>query len=368
MLRHSAVRDVIDYLEYDIDPDVWIKRLLRQVESGTYAPEAPVRFTAAKSNGFMRTMTTPGIADATLYRALVDGFYRRLRRFEVKNAYFERADLDAAQRRAASEAQSEMEGDPRYPPIARQRYLAWLKFDEYRRHLILDKVHDFILTADIANYFDTILHSRLSESLHRAGAHPATVGLLFFLVERLSIRREHTESPRIGLPVDEYDCSRKLAHIFLFAHDRRMVQRVGEDAYVRWMDDQTMGIDSRAHGLRLVGDLSSSLARLYLTPSAAKSRILTLKEAKRYFHLEANRALREIDDGLSEGVARGELQLQFARAWKRALRLEGEGEWEKILKWAYRLAARLGDDDLRIRAISDVLQHPRLAGRIADYM
>jgi hypothetical protein len=217
MLRESSVRDVIDYLEYDIDPDRWITRLVRQIEAGTYEPQVPIRFLAAKTNGFVRTMTMPSIPDLTLYRAVVDGFYRRLRRYEVKHAYFERATLEAAQRKAASEARQEMEPDPHYPATARQRYLAWLKFDEYRRHLILDRVYDFVITADISNYFDTILHSRLAESLHRAGADPSTVGLLFFLIERLSIRREHTESPRIGLPVDQFDCSRKLAHLLLFA-------------------------------------------------------------------------------------------------------------------------------------------------------
>lgn len=88
MLRVSSARDVIDYLEYDVDPEVWIKRLLRQIEDGTYVPDVPARFVVAKSNGFTRTMTTPSVPDATLYRALVDSFYRRLRRYEVKHAYF----------------------------------------------------------------------------------------------------------------------------------------------------------------------------------------------------------------------------------------------------------------------------------------
>jgi hypothetical protein len=368
MLRDSSVRDVIDYLEYDVDPDVWIKRLLRQIETGTYVPSVPVRFTLAKSNGFTRTMTVPSVPDATLYRALVDGFYRRLRRYEVKHAYFERAALDAVQREAADQARREIEGDPRYPPTTRQRYLAWLKFDEYRRHLILERIYDHIVVADISNYFDSILHSRLSESLHRAGAQPATVGLLFFLIEHLSIRREHTGSPGIGLPVDELDCSRKLAHIFLFSHDQRMTRAVGSDAYVRWMDDQTIGVDTRAAGLRAIGELNTSLARLYLTASVAKSKLLTLSEARRHFHLPTNAAFREIDDGLKTRLPRIDLRADFQAAWNRALRSEGEGEWEKILKWAYRLAARLDVADFRDRSVNDLLAHPRLALRIADYM
>jgi hypothetical protein len=368
MVRDSSIRDVVDYLEYDVDPEVWIKRLLRRIQNGSYEPDSPSRFPVAKANGFARTMTLPSVPDLCLYRALVDNFYQRLRRYEVKHAYFERTALDAAQRKAATEAQQEMRPEPGYPLTTRQQYLAWLKFDEYRQQLILDREHQFIVTTDIANYFDTILHSRLAESLHRAGAHPATVGLLFFLLERLSIRREHTESPRIGLPVDQFGCSRKLAHIFLFSHDRRMIDVVTEKAYVRWMDDQIIGTETRAAGLHVVGELSSSLARLYLTPSTAKTRILTIAEAKQHFHLEVNAELRKFDEALAEKRSKTQLTRKFKRAWKSAVKLEDQGEWEKILKWAYRIAARLDIKDFRKRALEDVLAHPQIAQRIADYM
>jgi hypothetical protein len=212
-LRESSVRDVIDFLEYDVDPDVWIKRLLGQIDNFTYDPAQPIRFLLAKSNGFTRTMAMPSIPDLTLYRALVDYFYKRLRRHEAKHAYFERVDA-AKRQRALDEAR--MADGLHYTSAQPKRFLAWLKLDEYRRQLVLDRVYDYIVTVDISNYFDTILHSRLAESLQKAGADPETVGLLFFLIEKLAIRREYTDSPRIGLPVDEFDCSRKLAHIFLF--------------------------------------------------------------------------------------------------------------------------------------------------------
>ena len=96
------------------------------------------------------------------------------------------------------------------------------------------------------------------------------VGLLFFILERLSIRDAYGESPRIGLPVDEFDCSRKLAHIFLYPHDDRMTTTVGDDAYIRWMDDQTIGVSSRAAGLKVLSHLGKSLARLHLTPMQVK--------------------------------------------------------------------------------------------------
>jgi hypothetical protein len=52
----------------------------------------------------------------------------------------------------------------------------------------------------------------------------------------------------------------------------RMVQLVGESAYVRWMDDQCMGVRSRAEGLRVLAEVGISLSTLLLTPNAKKSK------------------------------------------------------------------------------------------------
>src|SRR5260370_35721376 len=70
-----------------------------------------------------------------------------------------------------------------------------------------------------------------------------------------------------------------------------MTDLAGKNAYVRWMDDQAIGINSRAEGLRLVSAVGASLANLYLTPNAKKTKILSLKEAKIHFHLETNAKL-----------------------------------------------------------------------------
>jgi hypothetical protein len=170
-LRNASVRDVVDFLEYDVDPDKWINSLLRQIESGRYEPSTLLRFTLGKSLGFSRTMTLPSVPDLVLYRAIVDCFYSKAKR----------------------------------------------------------KQHQ---------------HSHVEEALRGLVVPPRMVGLLFFLLERLSIRQDYSGSHGISLPVDEFDCSRNLAHMVLFSHDDTMVRLVGENAYIRWMDDQIIGVQS----------------------------------------------------------------------------------------------------------------------------
>src|SRR5258706_11595305 len=96
-LKSSSVRDIVDFLEYDVNPDVWINRLLHSIKTGTYEPAPPRRFTLGKSKGFSRTMTFPAIPDLVLYRTLVDYFYLKTRRSQHKHVYFLRSQLSEVQ-------------------------------------------------------------------------------------------------------------------------------------------------------------------------------------------------------------------------------------------------------------------------------
>jgi len=370
LLRKSSLRDVTDFLEYDIDPDVWIQRLLKQIHDGTYEPRPPIRYTLGKSKGLSRRMTLPSIPDLVLYRTIADYLYSKAKGKEHKYVFFEVSELSRVKKNAVEMAQRQMKGmGSSYRLLSMSTFLAWLHYNQYRKYLILEKVYPYIVTTDITNFFDSILYSRIADSLYGSPTSPRMVGLLFFLLERLSIRDAYTESPRIGLPVDEFDCSRKLAHIVLFPHDDRTVSLVGEDAYVRWMDDQNIGVSSQSDGFKIIAAVSDSLARLHLTPNVQKTRLLSLREARRHFHLDINDLLDAADSmpykTASEIKA---LRAEIRRIWKITKKHEGEGEWQKILKRFYRLAALAQSKIFRHRSVSDILEHPGLAYRIASYM
>ncbi len=289
-LKKSPIRDVVDFLEYDINPEIWIGRLLTRLEIGLYEPETPTRFPLAKSKGFSRRMTLPHVPDLVLYRAIVDFLYVKVKRFEHKYVYFERGTLPKdtettkGLKTPTISTWARITSAPsEYDPTSKKRFRAWLYYNQYRKFLVFKKVYPFIVTTDITNFFDSILFSRISEFLHAVSAPPRMIGLLFFMLERISIRDAFVECPRIGLPVDQFDCSRKLAHMVLFPHDDRIVKEFGEGAFIRWMDDQNVGVDSFADGLRALGFIGNSLGRLHLTPNAKKSDVLSLSEARRHY-------------------------------------------------------------------------------------
>jgi hypothetical protein len=370
-LANASLRDVIDYLDYDVHPEKWISVLLKQLDSGTYKPTTPLRFTLGKHHGFSRTMTAPNIPDLVLYRAIVDHLYSRLNRKEKRHVYFRRQFLEEAQKAATQAAQEEMQTLTEYKSASRSSFLNWLRYHQYRKHLLLEHVYPYFVLTDVSNFFDSILHSHIEEALRGVAVSPRMIGLLFFLLERLSIRQDYAGSHGISLPVDEFDCSRTLAHIVLFPHDEAITRVVGENAYVRWMDDQNIGVGSRAEGLRVLAEVGRSLGRLHLTPNTKKSRILSLSEARRHFHLDLNAML---DKGEQIWKGRGALHSRKMRLrkltrqiWSKASGRE-EGEFGKVLKRLYRLAGFAEARFLRRRALRDILEDAQLAERALDYM
>ena len=367
-LSRTSRRDITDYVEFDIDPDWWINRLLKEVNIGNYEPVAPYRFTLAKKMGFSRQMTFPHIPDLVLYRSVTDCLYKKAKHLEKGRVYFARNTLSKKQK-VVHDADADID-DSEYTFLSGSAFAKWREFSQYRKRLLLDKIHPYIVITDISNYFDSILYDRVIDAIHETNVDRNIVGLLFFILERLSIREAFNESPRIGLPVDDFDCSRTLAHMVLFPHDRRMAELVGEDAYIRWMDDQSFGASNFADGLKILRKCSQSLASLHLTPNAAKSKILNFKEAARHFHFDINTELDRVEklckDNLSD---RKIIKKEIGVIWRQYRKFEKcGGEWGKILKRFYRLAGIGGARFLRTRAKKDLLKEPTLAKRIGDYM
>jgi hypothetical protein len=206
-LRSASIRDVIDFVDYDVDPDKWIQRLLGQISSGRYEPATPFRFTIGKSNGFSRTMTQPAIPDLVLYRTIVDAIYRKALKREHKHVYFKRERLQQAQSVAQQQAVQQMSWAAQYRMTSQCSFYNWLGYAQYRKYLLLQAVHPYLVVTDITNFFDSVLHSHVEEALRGLPVAPRMLGLLFFLLERLSIRQDYASSHGISLPVDEFDCS-----------------------------------------------------------------------------------------------------------------------------------------------------------------
>src|SRR5438445_8878036 len=162
-LRNASVRDVIDFLDYDIEPNVWIGRLLHHISSGAFEPSAPFRFALAKSPSFKRILTFPEIPDLVLYRAIADYIHRRAKGYQQPHVYYRRADFHRASAAAQQSAQQKMQqlaGQYRF--TSRHSFLSWLNYSQYRKRLIVRRTFPFIVISAVTNFFDRVLHSKFS--------------------------------------------------------------------------------------------------------------------------------------------------------------------------------------------------------------
>jgi hypothetical protein len=397
----------VDHVEYEIDPDVWIRRLRDSIANGSYEPETPERSNLAKSFGFARTITHPSIPDAVLYRAICDHIFVRAKRHQREHVYFQRGDQAAANlerlralgiyRRTAtpgdtwsasaaraetrspkdeSDRGSDDADDNESPEYGNVRELSWFinwrLMTLFRTDLIepTEPERWFVLT-DITNFFDSVLHDHVAEALRAFSIPRRMIGLLLFLLERLAVRKEYAHSAAIGLPVDLVGGSRTLAHVILFSHDDEVTSIVGESSYLRWMDDQLFVVESRPAALTLLGQIQTSLGRLHLTPNVKKTKILTRDEAYRHFHVDINRDLDACHHLPYQSMGeKRKLGQRVRQAWKSAAIYinTNTGESGKVLRRFYLYAARSGMRFLRKRCLDDILRDPLLAERVASYV
>jgi hypothetical protein len=369
----------VDYLEYDLKPDKWIKKLLRQIADGTYEPMKPITFYLAKSNGFSRRMTFPQIPDLVLYRTCVDYLYNRTRRFEAKHVYFERGKLAKVQGIAESKAkqiekavsQSKslfFKSYAEYLTGGSRRFRAWLKYDQYRKYLIFKRIHLYIVITDITNFFDSVLFTHISDALFTARAPPRMVGLIYLLLERFCYRGGMRENPRIGLPVDEFDCSRKLAHMLLYSHDNRMVELVGEDNYVRWMDDQNFGVSSKAQALKLLSHVGMSLTKISSDLLRGKMSILGKELCANVVPLLILRYGDRRSLGLLKRIIVGDSNLSDLPTVVRSAALVYSSYSKKEFYEVRRAASRLRDNNLAyiVQAIEKIIELKDVPKRLQE--
>ena len=130
-LSRILMRDITDYVEFDIDPDWWIEKLLKDVEIGRYEPASPVRFTLAKKLGFSRQMTFPHIPDLVLYRTVTGYLYERAKRLEKGHVYFARNTISKKQNKTHNTDVDISE----YTFLSGNAFKKWQEFDQYRKHL-----------------------------------------------------------------------------------------------------------------------------------------------------------------------------------------------------------------------------------------
>lgn len=360
-LQYTITRDAVDWLDWVLTIDSSLAIIREQVLQGSYVPSQATRIEAGKSKGSYRVLTALNVRDALIYRHISDYALLIALPRKVEGAYFSRRQTSTPVGKTFGYKPSESD----------EFYAIWLRYNEYRSKTLLNSPYQTLVITDISNYFESVSHDLLFEYLAPLGLPRKAVGTLGRLLETFRPDAGHSPSPHMGIPVDDLDCSRELAHIFLFEHDRRIVNEFGIKNYVRWMDDQNIGVRDMAEARKVVNTMTRSLSQQRLTLNSQKTKFLSPAEVTVHFQLDVNAALTDWWEKLKSSQWKISAQLcnDLLDIWTRfsTSNTAGKGNWDKVLKRFYGYSTRANLDFLEQESLKNLIDYPDLAERIFEY-
>jgi hypothetical protein len=152
----------------------------------------------------------------------------------------------------------------------------------------------FIVTTDVASYFEHLYHHELDTVLRALGAPADVVDSLTGLLRRWA------KGVSYGLPQGLWP-SDYLGNVYLDPIDKFMV-RSGYP-YCRFVDDIRAGVDSLVDGQRCLLRLEKELGRLGLTLNAAKTHIVPAEQIERIVSPHTVRLSQLFDELREESVS-----------------------------------------------------------------
>jgi hypothetical protein len=228
--------------------DLW-DQLKQQLGAGTYQPELPLTISVPKERFFTRPGSILRPADRFMYQALVDNITEKLE-----------DGLDRT--RSFSHVPSVEEGQMFQP-----NHESWENFQASIADIC--DASQFILKADISNYFERLPQHHLVNLMAAAGCAPEVVSLLEEMM--LAFRERNS----FGIVQGVYP-SDALGNFFLSDFDAYC--DLTDVLSARYVDDIYMGFSSEAEARKGLASLIETLRKDGLHLNEYKSKIIPADE------------------------------------------------------------------------------------------
>lgn len=231
--------------------DLW-DQLKQQLRTGTYQPELPITISVPKERFFTRPGSILRPADRFMYQALIDNVIDKLEEGLDRNRSF-------------SHIPSDEEGQ-----VFQPNHESWERFQT--RVAEICERSEFILKADISNYFERLPQHHLVNLMAAAGCTPEVVNL----VEEMMLAFRERNS--FGIVQGVYP-SDALGNFFLSDFDAYC--DLTEVLSARYVDDIYMGFSSEAEARKGLANLIETLRKDGLHLNEYKSKIMPADEVIR---------------------------------------------------------------------------------------
>jgi hypothetical protein len=231
--------------------DLW-DHLRQQLRAGRYQPDLPITMSVPKERFFTRPGSILRPPDRLLYQALIDGILEQLEEGHDRSRSF-------------SHVPSKEEGQMFEP-----NHESWERFQIRIAEICSES--EFILKADISNYFERLPQHNLVNLMSAAGCAPEVVRLI---EEMLLAFRERNSS---GIIQGLYP-SDALGNFYLSALDAHC--ELAEILSARYVDDIYMGFHSEVEARKGLAILIETLRKDGLHLNEYKSKIIPADEVIR---------------------------------------------------------------------------------------
>lgn len=332
-LSEPPVPDILRWEDELEDEDAVMAGARNRLEGGQLGEPGDVK--VDKNALSTRRMTMLSLEDRVAYQALVASFAERVESRTSDAVYSAR-----------------LSNSDRYFFSHQPSY-----WGSWRRKALLQLVDDqeWLVTTDLAAYFDTIPHRQLLTDLQAMNVDPGVIGILREMLNEWGI----TEN--FGLPQGP-NASRLLGNLFLLPVDQAMLEEGWK--YSRFMDDVLIVTNTRAKAVQAVRQFEAECRVRGLIMSSAKTKLLHGDAARRY--LQESTKLGEVEYLLSANataLARKELKEILRAALKREAAID-----ERNAKFSLWRLAKLKEAGVLGRVLKRLEELAPLASVTSAYL
>lgn len=331
-LRATEIKDLFDHYDFNYNIEDRAVALKSDILDGTYTVSAPLIYRVEKKFGVCRHMVIPQPIDALLLQLLVESVAEKIVAKQPSgNAFYSRDKHNV--KKPHEDIEYGLSFRKQWKKLQKKIY----KFNEEK---------ELIIVTDLSNYYDSIHLEELRKVfVSLVEANEVIVDLLFKVIECISWVPDYLPYSKRGLPTSNIEAIRLLAHSFLFEIDAVLKEKT-HNSFARWMDDITIGVNSKKEAISLLSSMSDMLKSRGLALNLSKTAIYDSKAARHNFQIDQNiylDSLEKIELGTEEALkARKELRGKFN------LHLKGQCPkyWGKVAKRFITAFGRLSSTSL----------------------
>ncbi|ANS76805.1 hypothetical protein AWM70_21295 [Paenibacillus yonginensis] len=353
-LRSIDLKDLFDHYDFNYNIDERATSIRNDILSGNYKVSQALTYRIEKKFGVCRHLVTPQPSDALVFQVLVEKLSKEiLINQPSENAFYSRDRHSISKPHTTDE----------YKFNWRQQ---WKNLQKKIYNFTEDK--EFILVTDLSNYYDSIDIRELRKVFSSySKINEVVIDLVFRIIEDISWKPDYLPYSSRGLPTTNIEGVRLLAHSFLFEIDEVIKQKTN-NSFARWMDDITIGVDSRKQAIEIISAVSDMLKSRGLALNLSKTNIYNEKEGYYHFQIEENRYLDSIEKVKKTDSNYKEICKELHKKFKAHFKDQGAKYWDKVTKRYITAYGRLGSPKLLTELTKLYVEYPNLRENLLIYL